>query len=727
MDLFGQNILDFPSVDDNLFLGRLPRISESEYLQDLGLDSLTDNAAAAENIAIENRKVILENDEEWSNDSAIFSEDANSDVTDTNSEIKSLIGSELGDEDSYLYSAVSFDQICKQDTSKSASVTEVEEVHNAEPEPLTPSQQAVESITFDDVIGEDIGDVVPLDNEDMGIGLGLDDSSYLGAGSPDVQETDFCNEELLAGANLLITSDLVPDIDHLDQFESPSSHSLPDVPTSVPELHVPLSLDQMLSDSDDLSEETEDVFKTIDLNDVLKQRSTSEKECGEKSKSAFENLFADFKNFSENAEKSINIKEELHSFNADIEENNYGLEQFDFNLCNATDIEKTDLPSEEEVTSHIIDDFLTSMFGDDASEDANDYNDLLNSILTEENIDTDYFDNESFDIDSVDPSCTSLVEAEKEKSIKTEVEDPTDPPQLQVNIKKEPEEEFSSDNFYWLKEHDYALPVTSSLFLTPPHSPGDDFEEKLIKKSLLVRKNLPSKARSQIVKFNKPKDLKFVMTLPVKGGEKYKKVNARSILKNKILHHNSSSGSKSKSKSRSSQNGSNSSGSSSQSKTAKELVREILEKRNLAQHIQEKKEHVRNMKKRMREETQRDLDREEFSIGPSKARKAACLDDLRAKGDLKKYRKFEEERELHNSMERQRRIEMKDAYDVLKATVPSIKDNDKVSKLSILNTARDYYLDLEDLVRRTTAAKQRELDRRKYLMERINLLKLQII
>ena len=78
-------------------------------------------------------------------------------------------------------------------------------------------------------------------------------------------------------------------------------------------------------------------------------------------------------------------------------------------------------------------------------------------------------------------------------------------------------------------------------------------------------------------------------------------------------------------------------------------------------------------------------------------------------------------------MERQRRIEMKDAYDVLKATIPSIKDNDKVSKLNILNTARDYYLDLEALVRRTIAAKQRELDRRKYLMEKINLLKLQII
>ena len=57
--------------------------------------------------------------EKWSNDSAIYSEDANSDVTNTNSEIKSNIGSEPGDEDSY--SVISLDQICKQDTSKSAS------------------------------------------------------------------------------------------------------------------------------------------------------------------------------------------------------------------------------------------------------------------------------------------------------------------------------------------------------------------------------------------------------------------------------------------------------------------------------------------------------------------------------------------------------------------------------------------------------------------------------
>ena len=708
MDLFGQNILDFPSADDTLFLGRLPRISESEYLQDLGLDSISGTSGTS--------KVII--DEEWSRDSAVWSEAAGSDVTDSISEIRSNIGSELGDEDSFLHSAVSFDQICRHDgTSRSVGsvgTPDSQQITRVEPESLVPSQtKTVESITFDDVIEEDISEVVSA-NEDVGVGLSLEDSGYHGSGlSQDGRGSEFSNTELLVGASMLITSNSVPDI--TDHFESSYSHVLPDISAPVPELHVPLSLDQMLSDSDDFSE-AEDVLKTIDLNDVL-QPSRAGKE---RTNSSFERLFDDFKNFSDNAEKPINIKEELHSFKADSEEMDYGLEQFDFNLC-TPDLEKTDHPVKEEAEvtsqSHNIDDFLVSMFGDDASEDANDYDDLLNSILSEENINTDYFDEDDFDIDSVDPSCTSYTEAEKE--IKTEVEDYCEPPQLLVNIKKEPEEEFSVDNF-WLRDHDYCLPMTSSLFLTPPHSPGDDFEEKFIKKSLLVRKNLPNKGRSQIVKFNKPKDLKFVMTLPVKGGDKHKKVNARSVLKNKILHHNNPSGSKSLQKSKSRSQNSNSS--SSQNKTAKELVREILEKRNLAQDIQEKKEFVRNMKKRMREETQRDLDREEFSIGTSRS-KVARLE----KEDLKKYRKFEEERELHNSMERQRRIEMKDAYDVLKATIPPIRDNEKVSKLNILNTARDYYLDLEEAVRKAAAAKQRELDRRRYLMERINLLKLQII
>jgi len=247
--------------------------------------------------------------------------------------------------------------------------------------------------------------------------------------------------------------------------------------------------------------------------------------------------------------------------------------------------------------------------------------------------------------------------------------------------------------------------------LTPPHSPGDDAEGDVRKKSQLVKK-----PRSHIVKFNQPKDLKFTMTLPVKKGSGPRtqpKINSRSLLKKKILHSNPNSRPLQKSKTPNNSQ-------RDQPRTAKELVREILEKRNLAQQIQEKREYVRNMKKRMREETQKE--REELCGIRSKY---TCIDDLRSKADKNKYRKFEEERELHNSMERQRRIEMKDAYDCLKAVIPSIATVDKVSKLNILNTAKDYYRALEGRIERLKAAKQLEAERKRQLLEKLNLLQLE--
>ena len=76
-------------------------------------------------------------------------------------------------------------------------------------------------------------------------------------------------------------------------------------------------------------------------------------------------------------------------------------------------------------------------------------------------------------------------------------------------------------------------------------------------------------------------------------------------------------------------------------------------------------------------------------------------------------------------MERQRRIEMKDAYDCLKAVIPSIATVDKVSKLNILNTARDYYRALEGRIERLKTAKQLEAERKRQLLEKLNLLQLE--
>ena len=125
-------------------------------------------------------------------------------------------------------------------------------------------------------------------------------------------------------------------------------------------------------------------------------------------------------------------------------------------------------------------------------------------------------------------------------------------------------------------------------------------------------------------------------------------------------------------------------------------------------------------KRRRREETL-----EEQSECRGLKSKYRCLENVEIKSDNKKYRKFEEERELHNSMERQRRIEMKEAYDYLKGVIPPIASKEKVSKLNILNTARDYYCSLRSKVDALQTVRQREEARRTRLLEQLNLLQIQ--
>ena len=715
MDLFGHNILDFPDDNETLFSGRLPRISESEYFQDLGLDDFVNN------------KVKEADDDERSNDSAVFSEDfvasddASSEVPSSNDDPREDDLDILNDdEDSYLCSAVAFNEICRTDLSKVIKDS-ASEIHDINDTVTSPQKDNVTTFENTVPITEDANLITSEDNVGDDV-INLDDSGFLSSGSSQTSSSSeiVVGEDLLSSADLLNTS-LVPD---LLNYESNTNIQGVD-----PE--VPLNFENILYN--DGPEHHIDITTDVvsDLNDVL-QDSVS---CtGEKSKITFENLIGgaeedifDDLGQQQSIGKSINIKDELaDSIKGETDDNIYSLDQFDFNLCNDLEkIENLDQASgnaKEEAASKNLNDFLSSMFGiddDDVIDDTTDYEDLLNSILIEENIDPEIFNNcnDDFDIDSVDPSCNGYFDTDEEEktSIKEELVDPTeDIPQLVVNVKKEPEEEETTTNdYYWMREHDYSLPMSSSLFLTPPHSPGDDFGDDVRKKSQLVKK-----PRSHIVKFNQPtKDLKFTMTLPVKkrsGPRMQPKINSRSLLKKKILHSNPNTRPLHKSKNP------NNNSQRDQPRTAKELVREILEKRNLAQHIQEKREFVRNMKKRMREETQKE--REDLSGIRSKY---TCIDDLRSKADKNKYRKFEEERELHNSMERQRRIEMKDAYDCLKAVIPSIATVDKVSKLNILNTARDYYRALEGRIERLKTAKQLEAERKRQLLEKLNLLQLE--
>ena len=82
-------------------------------------------------------------------------------------------------------------------------------------------------------------------------------------------------------------------------------------------------------------------------------------------------------------------------------------------------------------------------------------------------------------------------------------------------------------------------------------------------------------------------------------------------------------------------------------------------------------------------------------------------------------------RDLHNSMERQRRVDLKRSFDALKERIPSISAEDKVSKLMILNTASEYCRGL--LKRETSLTTEREKEKRRntLMKKKLTLLRTQ--
>jgi hypothetical protein len=92
-----------------------------------------------------------------------------------------------------------------------------------------------------------------------------------------------------------------------------------------------------------------------------------------------------------------------------------------------------------------------------------------------------------------------------------------------------------------------------------------------------------------------------------------------------------------------------------------------------------------------------------------------------ALGETQTEQKCRELRDLHNSMERARRVDLKVNFDQLKDKVPELRDVEKASKMVILNKASDYTRQLEktDLV--LTAERERTLRRNAELRQRLQM------
>merc|ERR1712223_329146 len=81
--------------------------------------------------------------------------------------------------------------------------------------------------------------------------------------------------------------------------------------------------------------------------------------------------------------------------------------------------------------------------------------------------------------------------------------------------------------------------------------------------------------------------------------------------------------------------------------------------------------------------------------------------------------KCREIRDLHNSMERQRRVEQRNHLAYLKKQVPEVADMDKASKLTILRKAMDYCHLLSNMDTRIRKDKDKELARNQMLKKRL--------
>jgi len=801
--------MDFPDESATLFLGRLPRVSESDYVSDLGINKRNEIDLVEINKKLSDWGLNMK-DQKVADDSVAYctSEDSN-DTTYTNESVKSEGDNNsmdlLREEISYFCDSVSFEEVVTENAVQKNDVknTDAEEVvelsgladksfeddvMNAEVvcEDIETAASSAEEVVIDDsvtylqggIIDQNannsydlLGDIFvgnsQTETEDQSVEI---DGSVFVSTESSHRETDSTEISSLRDNSLTVPDlNLVPSYDnHIEKsLQSPCGSGrglLDDYPETQLSFENLLPTDNEFlisenSNSSELLEESSenvdldglDVFSDIDINTILNAKTKSEDSHSNSSnliggaKCDFIEELKSFKSSeSSTSETNFSLDGSFNSLKSDSAGISCDLDQFDFDLSQdyeklENDIQKLTDEVNLNKNSGSSEDFWSEIFSESDPSTSREYDDLLDSILSSaENLDPEYFNsltNNEFDIDSVDPTCLkkSSSESEKEKEtaeLKEEIKEETD-------IKKECEEvEDTRPRFdetsHFYTDHDYTIPRTSSLFLTPPHSSEEESDEdatelpytiKYKNKNSLLKsmkqtkytnlhkhlvKNTPVKGKSQIIKFQHKKDLKFVINLPVK---KESKSNARSILKNKILQNKAR-----ESSFKSSCKPSPIKDQITKQKSAKELVKEILEKRSLAQDIQEKREFVKSMKKRLREETQKD------SCSGPKA-KYRCIQDIRSKADDKKYRKFEEERELHNSMERQRRIELKDAYDHLKSIIPNISNVDKVSKLMILNTATDYCKSMEAKIGRLELIKQRENDKKRLLLEQLNMLK----
>ena len=236
-------------------------------------------------------------------------------------------------------------------------------------------------------------------------------------------------------------------------------------------------------------------------------------------------------------------------------------------------------------------------------------------------------------------------------------------------------------------DHCYTLPWDeTSALLTPPNSSddSDDPETELSSSRTYPNprkisvKPETTKFMHKTVKLKHKKDLKFVFSIKVKDSvpTAVQLSPGRSLLKK---NHPAAGGPP-----------------AAPSTSAEDLVRDVLNKRAY--------------RKRQR------LNEAALAV------QTLLGAEDRQSFQADRFLKMQTDREIHNSMERQRRIDLKNEFDNLKTLIPDIAGSDKVSKLNVLNYSAEYVKRLERTDLKLKLRKQQLKEKRLKLLEQLKQL-----
>jgi len=328
----------------------------------------------------------------------------------------------------------------------------------------------------------------------------------------------------------------------------------------------------------------------------------------------------------------LQVKEEKVEPSEDYAQYDINLEKVEYDIAKLK--QEVDVFSDDD---SLLSDFFSE---DDPNEISKEYADFFQHLLTTP---VDDFDLALNVFNNVDPDGGSVQDA--------------------AAGNEKGEDKYCID--YIRADHSYSLPweESSSVLLTPPNSSSDDSEPESDASSHISEdapklvKSETSKFIQKTVKLKHKKDLKFVFSIKVKDRSQppVKLSPGRSLLKANQPRAFSSKDPMQRSK-------------ESLIRTKENLIRNVLEKRAY------KKRHKLN----------------ETAMAVQ-----SLLNAENKNIQTDKYLKMQTDREQHNSMERQRRIELKNEFDKLKSLIPDIAHSDKVSKLNVLNYSAEYVKKLE--------------------------------